>query len=175
MLNLSKSIARSELFCSRHWNGKDYLVQFYTFLAVLCVVLSVTATLENLVILVALQNIQHMCDHDFLWCISGETDLHCSGQTPRPVIRDNIWASCNCQQNSHGRPFYVDEKKLCLGLLYLWNTISYLLPSAVLITLELIISTYSYSGIFRTIRRQQIQLRDELEGKRAGTSPNMTR
>ena len=46
---------------------------------------------------------------------------------------------------------------------------------AVLITLELIISTYSYSGIFRTIRRQQIQLRDELEGKRAGTSPNMTR
>ena len=59
MLNLSKSIARSELFCSRHWDGKDYLVQFYTFLAVLCVVLSVTATLENLVILVALQNIQH--------------------------------------------------------------------------------------------------------------------
>ena len=112
MLNLSKSIARSELFCSRHWDGKDYLVQFYTFLAVSCVVLSVTATLENLVILVALQNIQHMCDHDFLRCTSGETDLHCSGQTPRPVIRDNIWASCNCQQNSYGRPFYVDEKKL---------------------------------------------------------------
>ena len=79
MLNLSKSVAGSELFCSRHWDGKYYLVQFYTFLAVLYVVLSVTATLENLVILVALQNIQHMRDHDFLWCISGETDLHCSG------------------------------------------------------------------------------------------------
>ena len=48
-------------------------------------------------------------------------------------------------------------------------------PFKQLITLELIISTYSYSGIFRTIPRQQIQLRDELEGKRAGTSPNMTR
>ena len=70
---------------------------------------------------------------------------------------------------------FIWMKEIVVGLLYLWNTISYLLSRAVLITLELIISTYSYSGIFRTIRRQQIQLRDELEGKRAGTSPNMTR
>ena len=173
MLNLSKSVAGSELFCSRHWDGKYYLVQFYTFLAVLCVVLSVTATLENLVILVALQNIQYMCDHDFLWCISGETDLHCSGQTPRPVIRDNIWASCNCQQNSHGRPFYMGEKKLWSA--YFTFGTRYHTSFQAIDNIRADYLTYSYSGIFRTIPRQQIKLRDELEGKRAGTSPNMTR
>ena len=54
--NLNYSwLGESTLFCSRHWDGEDYLVRFYTFLAVLYVVISLRATLENLVILVALQ------------------------------------------------------------------------------------------------------------------------
>ena len=167
MLNLSKSIARSELFCSRHWDGKDYLVQFYTFLAVLCVVLSVTATLENFKIFsicvtmifsgAFLAKLTSIAVDRLLALLLGITygQVVIVNRTRTVVLF--IWMKRNC-----GRPTLPLEHDI-------------IPPFKQLITLELIISTYSYSGIFRTIPRQQIQLRDELEGKRAGTSPNMTR
>ena len=66
-------------------------------------------------------------------------------------------------------------KSSVVGFLYLWNNTSYYIASGVLIMLEVVISTYSYTTIFRTIRTQQKQVLDTLGGQRPGTSPNMTR
>ena len=52
---------------------------------------------------------------------------------------------------------------------------AYFISSAVLVMLEVIISTYSYARIFRTIRRQQTQVQDTLGGQSGSISPNMAR
>ena len=62
-----------------------------------------------------------------------------------------------------------------VGSTYLWKKISYLLSSGVLIILELMISTYSFSRIFHVTRSQQIRVQGELTGKKKGTSSNMMR
>jgi len=42
------------LFCSRHWDHENYLLQFYTFTVFFCVLLTITAILGNSLILFAL-------------------------------------------------------------------------------------------------------------------------
>ena len=49
-------------------------------------------------------------------------------------------------------------KSFSVGLLYLWSMTVFFVVSAVLISLEIIVPTYSYTKIFRTIRRQQTQV-----------------
>ena len=53
MSNVIRETTRM-LFCSRHWSGESYLVHFYAFTVFFCVILTITATLENSVILSAL-------------------------------------------------------------------------------------------------------------------------
>jgi len=51
----------------------------------------------------------------------------------------------------------------------------FFISSAVVVTLEVIISTYSYARIFRTFRRQQTQVQDTLGAQTGTISPNMAR
>ena len=53
MSNVNRETTRM-LFCSRHWDGQSYLVHFYTFTVFFCVILTITATLGNSLILFAL-------------------------------------------------------------------------------------------------------------------------
>ena len=52
---------------------------------------------------------------------------------------------------------------------------TYFISSAVLVMLEVVISTYSYARIFCTIRLQQTQVQDNLGSQRGSISPNMVR
>ena len=53
MSNVNRETTRM-LFCSRHWEGQNYLLQFYTFTVFFGVLLTITATLGNSLILFAL-------------------------------------------------------------------------------------------------------------------------
>ena len=53
MSNVNRETTRM-FFCSRHWDGQSYLVHFYTFTVFFCVILTITATLGNSLILLAL-------------------------------------------------------------------------------------------------------------------------
>ena len=66
-------------------------------------------------------------------------------------------------------------KSSAVGVLYVWDMTAYFISSAVLVMLEVVISTYSYARIFYTIRRQQTQVQDNLASQRGSISPNMVR
>ncbi|XP_078365568.1 adenosine receptor A3-like [Oculina patagonica] len=54
MLQINGNETTQILFCSRHWDGHSYLLHFYTFLVAFYVLLAITATLGNSLILFAL-------------------------------------------------------------------------------------------------------------------------
>ena len=54
MSNVNRGTTRM-FFCSRHWGSESYLLHFYTSTAFFCVILTITATLGNSLILLALQ------------------------------------------------------------------------------------------------------------------------
>ena len=224
MSNSSTLQTASMLFCSRHWDGESFLPRIYIFFAVFYVVLSITATLGNILILIALQRDTSLHPPSKLLLRSLTiTDL-CAGFISQPVaitllvsVVNESWSLCRGAKYSvyvmttifSGASLStltaigVDRllalllgiryrqvvtvklvrvvvillwmKSSLVGFLYLCNMTSYYIASGVLIMLEVIISTYSYTRIFRTIRRQQTQVQDTLGGKRAGTSPNMAR
>ena len=66
-------------------------------------------------------------------------------------------------------------KGTMVGLFFVWNMTAYFITSGVLIALEIIISTYSFTRIFRTIRRQQTKVQDTLGVQAKSNSPNMAR
>ena len=67
-------------------------------------------------------------------------------------------------------------KSCAVGTLYVWSLDAYFIVSGVLILVDVIITTYSYTRIFRTIRRQQTQVHNTLgAGQRGSTGPNMGR
>ena len=66
-------------------------------------------------------------------------------------------------------------KSSVVGVLYVWDMTAYFISSAVLVMLEVVISTYSYARIFCTIRLQQTQVQDTVGSQRASMSPNIAR
>ena len=215
----------SMLFCSRHWDGENYLLRFYISFEIFYGVLSITATLGNILILVALHKDTSLHPPSKLLLRSLTiTDL-CAGFISQPVAVtlllsavNESWSLCRVANDSvyvistifsgvslatltaisvdrllalslgiRYRQvvtvkrvrvpvvFLLWAKSSVVGCLYLWNNTSYFIASGVLVMLEVIISTYSYTRIFRTIRRQQTQVQDTLEGKRVGTLQNMER
>ena len=66
-------------------------------------------------------------------------------------------------------------KSFVVGPLYVRNKTAYFIAIGVLIAVDVIISTYSYIRIFRTIRRQQTKVHDTLGVQRKSNSPNMAR
>ena len=60
-----------------------------------------------------------------------------------------------------------------VAILYVKSANLFFLVCSVMILLEVIISSYSYTRIFLTIRRQQTQVRDVLQN--GNTAPNMAR
>ena len=214
----------SMLFCSRHWDGENYLLRFYISFAFFYGVLSITATLGNILILVALHRDTslHLPSKLLLRSLT-ITDL-CAGFISQPVaitlLLSAVNESCSLCRVANDSVYVISTifsgvslatltaksvdrllalslgiryrqvvtvklvrvvvillwvKSSVVGFLYLWNTTSYYIASGVLIMLGVIISTYSYTSIFRTIRRQQTQVQDTLGGKRVGTLPNMER
>ena len=69
--------------------------------------------------------------------------------------------------------FLLWLKSTAVGILYVQNAHLFVIVSSVLIPLEVIISSYSYTRIFLTIRRQQTQVQDVLQG--GSTAPRMAR
>ena len=55
-----------------------------------------------------------------------------------------------------------------VGIIYIWNASLYLIVSGVVVLLFVAISTYCYTRIFRTLRRQQIQVEGALGSQNAG-------
>ena len=94
--------------------------------------------------------------------------FRCTDSSPCYQGRDT-GKSLQCRSTNMG------ERIQCGWFTYLWKKISYLLSSGVLIILELMISTYSFSRIFHVTRSQQIRVQGELTGKIKGTSSNMMR
>ena len=94
--------------------------------------------------------------------------FRCTESSPCYQGRDT-GKSLQCRSTNMG------ERIQCGWFTYLWKKISYLLSSGVLIILELMISTYSFSRIFHVTRSQQIPVLGELTGKKKGTSSNMMR
>ena len=94
--------------------------------------------------------------------------FRCTDSSPCYQGRDT-GKSLQCRSTNMG------ERIQCGWFTYLWKKISYLLSSGVLIILELMISTYSFSRIFHITRSQQIWVQGELTGKKKGTSSNMMR
>ena len=94
--------------------------------------------------------------------------FRCTESSPCYQGRDT-GKSLQCRSTNMG------ERIQCGWFTYLWKKISYLLSSGVLIILELMISTYSFSRIFHVTRSQQIPVPGELTGKKKGTSSNMMR
>ena len=212
------------LFCSQHWEGQSYLVHFYTFTVFFCVILTITATLGNSLILFALHKDKslHPPSKLLLRCLT-VTDLSVGviGQ-PAAVtlllsaINEN-WKLCRVAKYlayvttticsgvslSTLTAIGVDRllalllglryrqvvtvkrvrtiiflfwlKSSVVGVLYVWDMTAYFISSAVLVMLEVVISTYSYARIFCTIRSQQTQVQDNLGSQRGSISPNMAR
>ncbi|XP_020626984.1 melanocyte-stimulating hormone receptor-like [Orbicella faveolata] len=212
------------LFCSRHWDGESYLLHIYSSVVFFCVILTITATLGNSLILFALHKDKslHPPSKLLLRCLT-VTDL-CVGVIGQPTaitlllsaINEN-WKLCRVAKYlayvtttiSSGvslatlTAISVDRllalllglryrqvvtvkrvrtiiilfwlKSSAVGILYVWDMTAYFITSAVLVMLQVIISTYSYARIFRTIRRQQTQVQDTLGGQSGSISPNMAR
>ena len=85
--------------------------------------------------------------------------FRCTDSSPCYQGRDT-GKSLQCRSTNMG------ERIQCGWFTYLWKKISYLLSSGVLIILELMISTYSFSRIFHVTRSQQIRVQGELTGKK---------
>ena len=67
-------------------------------------------------------------------------------------------------------------KSCIVGTLYVWSLDAFFIVSGVLILVEIFVTTYSYTRIFHTIRRQQSQVQDTLgTGPKRNTGPNMGR
>lgn len=223
MSNVGRETTRM-LFCSRHWDGVSYLLHFYTFAVFFYVLLTITATPGNSLILFALHKDKslHPPSKLLLRCLT-VTDL-CVGVIGQPTaitlllsVVNESWNLCRVTKYltyvattiSSGvslatlTAIGVDRllalllglryrqvvtvkrvrttiflfwlKSSAVGVLYVWDMTAYFIVSAVLVMLEIIISTYSYARIFRTIRRQQTQVQDTLGGQRGSISPNMAR
>ena len=223
MSNVNRETTRM-LFCSRHWDGESYLLQFYTFTVVFCVFLTITATLGNSLILFALHKDRslHPPSKLLLRCLT-VTDLSV-GVIGQPAaitlllsaINEN-WKLCRVANYlayvtttiSSGvslatlTAIGVDRllalllglryrqvvtvkrvrtiiflfwlKSSAVGIFYVWDMTAYFISSAVLVMLEIVISTYSYARIFYTVRRQQTQVQDNIGSQRGRISPNMAR
>ncbi|XP_078362173.1 adenosine receptor A3-like [Oculina patagonica] len=212
------------LFCSRHWDGQNHLLHFYKFVVVFYVILAITATFGNSLILFALHKDTSLHPPSKLLLRSLTiTDL-CVGVISLPIAITLVlsavnesWSLCRLAKYSvyvattvcSGVSFAtlttigVDRllalllrlryrqvvtvkrvrlviflfwlKSSVVGLLFVWNMTAYFITSGVLIALGVIISSYSYTRIFRTIRRQQTQVQDSLGVQRTGNSPYIMR
>ena len=212
------------LFCSRRWDGENYLIHFYTFTVFFCVILTITATLGNSLILFALHKDKslHPPSRLLLRCLT-VTDLSV-GVIGQPAaitlllsaINEN-WKLCRVAKYlahvtttiSSGvslatlTAIGVDRllalllglryrqvvtvkrvrtsiflfwlKSSVVGALFVWDMTAYFISSAVLVMLEIVMSTYSYGRIFYTIRRQQTQVQDTFASQKGSISPNMAR
>ena len=223
MSNFDEETTRM-LFCSRHWDGDSYLLHIYIFTVFFYVILTITATLGNSLILFALHKDRslHPPSKLLLLCLT-VTDLSV-GVIGQPAaitlllsaINEN-WKLCRVAKylvyvtttiNSGVSlatltAIGVDRllalllglryrqvvtvkrvrtiiflfwlKSSAVGVLYVWDMTAYFISSAVLVMLEIVISTYSYARIFYTIRRQQTQVQVTFGSQRGSISPNMAR
>ena len=212
------------LFCSRHWDGENYLLHVYSSVVFFCVILTITATLGNSLILFALHKDKSLHPPSkLLLRFLTVTDL-CVGVIGQPTtitlllsaVNEN-WKLCRVTKYlayittticsgvslSTLTAIGVDRllallmglryrqvvtvkrvrtiiflfwlKSSVVGIFYVWDMTAYFISSAVLVMLEVVISTYSYARIFCTIRLQQTQVQDNLGSQRGSISPNMAR
>ena len=212
------------LFCSRHWDYENYLPHVYSSIVFFYVILTITATLGNTLILFALHKDRslHPPSKLLLRCLT-VTDLSVGviGQPAAIIlllsaINEN-WKLCRVAKYlayvtttiSSGvslatltalrvdrllalllglryRQFVTVKrvrtiiflfwlKSSAVGVLYVWDMTAYFFTSAVLVMLQVIISTYSYSRIFHTFRHLQKKVRSIFGGQRGSISPKMAR
>ena len=223
MSNVNRETTRM-FFCSPHREGESYLLNVYTFTVFFCVILTITATLGNSLILFALHKDKslHPPSKLLLRCLT-VTDL-CVGVIGQPTtitlilsaVNEN-WKLCRVTKYlayvttticsgvslSTLTAIGVDRllalllglryrqvvtvkrvrtiiflfwlKSSVVGVLYVWNMTAYFITSAVLVMLQVIISTYSYARIFHTFRRLQKQVKYFFGGQRGSISPKMVR
>ena len=83
------------LFCSRHWDGESYLLHIYTLTVFFCVILTITATLGNSLILFALHKDKslHPPSKLLLRCLT-VTDL-CVGVIGQPTAITLLLSAIN--------------------------------------------------------------------------------
>ena len=217
-----------ELFCSGQWvddnsQGGSFLAVFFKCLTSLHIFLTITATLGNSLILVALHRDSSLHPPSKLLLRSLTiTDL-CSGLISQPMTITYISSAltgnselcrvseysayvvttiCSGVSLSTLTAIGVDRllalllglryrqvvtvKRVCMavalfwiegsvvGILYLRSAQLYFIVSGVSVALKVVISTYSYTRIFRTIRRQQAQVQDNLAGQ-TNSAPNLAR
>ena len=223
MPNVSREITTMQ-FCSRHWDGENYLLHGYSSVMFFCVILTITATLGNSLILFALHKDKSLYPASklLLRCLT-VTDL-CVGLIGQPTtitlilstVNEN-WNLCEVAKNlayvtttlcsgvslATLTAISVDRLLALLlglryrqvvtvkrvrtiiflfwlessaaGILYVWDMTAYFITGAVLVMLQVIISTYSYAKILCTFRRLQKQLKFTFGGPRGSISPKMAR
>jgi len=83
------------LFCSRHWDGESYLLHIYSSVVFFCVILTITATLGNSLILFALHKDKslHPPSKLLLRCLT-VTDL-CVGVIGQPTAITLLLSAIN--------------------------------------------------------------------------------
>ena len=206
-----------ELFCSRSWASREgdqlgsHLLTFYKAVVFLFILLTITATLGNSLILAALHKESSLHPPSKLLFRSlAVTDL-CVGAISQPFIVTMYFSvlRANPELCRVSKLFVyvtttifsgislatlttigvdrllalllrlryrqvVTVKRIrvlvslfwlistAVGTLYIWSAYLYFTVSAVSVLLFVAVSTYCYTRIFRTIRRQQTQVQDVL-------------
>ncbi|XP_078357429.1 adenosine receptor A3-like [Oculina patagonica] len=224
MSNLS-----GEVFCSRHWSGENeqdtYLLTFYRVIIILLFFSTITASLGNSLILVALRKDTSLHPPSKLLLRSLTiTDL-CVGAISKPLFITYLLLTLNENWNlcrvfeylvyvvntifpgvslftltaigvdrllalllrlRYRQVVTVKRVRVAvflfwlistaIGIIPVWNAHLFFIVSGAVVLLFVAISTYSYTRIFRTIRRQQTQVQDAFGSQNTGLNTvNMAR
>ena len=84
----------------------------------------------------------------FVWSLFVDNDYNKRGQTSRPVVRAEIQTSCHFEGNICYRSYLIWVVATVAGMLYLRNHLITFWCGYIVISLSVLISTFSYLNIF---------------------------